>query len=66
MENDRAMQRSLLATLNYFDLFDHPLTLLELERYRYDLHDDPHDMLDNQDVFAQISAIWTIFVSRRA
>ncbi len=29
------LQRSLLATLAYFDLFDYPLTLMELERYRY-------------------------------
>ncbi|HTK04025.1 MAG TPA: hypothetical protein VL500_00405 [Candidatus Eisenbacteria bacterium] len=29
------MQRSLLATLAYFDLFDYPLTLAELLRFRY-------------------------------
>lgn len=30
-----ALRRSLAATLAYFDLFDHPLTLAELMRHRY-------------------------------
>lgn len=30
-----ALRRSLAATLAYFDLFDHPLTLSELLRHRY-------------------------------
>ncbi|HTM69033.1 MAG TPA: hypothetical protein VL426_07110 [Candidatus Binatia bacterium] len=30
-----ALRRSLAATLAYFDLFDHPLTLAELLRHRY-------------------------------
>lgn len=33
--HDASLQRSLRATLSYFDLFDHPLTLMELARYRY-------------------------------
>ena len=30
-----ALQRSLIATLAYFDLFDYPLNFMELQRYRY-------------------------------
>ncbi len=30
-----ALQRSLVATLAYFDLFDYPLNLMELQRHRY-------------------------------
>ncbi|MBI4458394.1 hypothetical protein HY633_05515 [Candidatus Uhrbacteria bacterium] len=30
-----ALRRSLLATLAYFDLFDYPLTLAEIVRFRY-------------------------------
>lgn len=33
--NMSPLQQSLLATLAYFDLFDYPLTLPELRRYRY-------------------------------
>lgn len=35
-----SLRRSLLATLAYFDLFDHPLTLAELRRYRYRFPDE--------------------------
>ena len=35
-----ALRQSLHATLTYFDLFDHPLTLMELARYRYSFPDD--------------------------
>lgn len=35
-----ALRRSLLATLAYFDLFDHPLTLAELMRHRYRPEDE--------------------------
>ncbi|MEY4745175.1 MAG: hypothetical protein RL272_1120 [Candidatus Parcubacteria bacterium] len=38
---DPALRRSLAATLSYFDLFDYPLTLAELLRYRYRLESEP-------------------------
>ncbi|HSD12844.1 MAG TPA: hypothetical protein VLC10_04760 [Patescibacteria group bacterium] len=38
---DQALRRSLAATLAYFDLFEYPLTLAELLRYRYRLPDEP-------------------------
>lgn len=38
---DQPLRRSLAATLAYFDLFEHPLTLSELLRYRYRLPDEP-------------------------
>ena len=33
--NSAALQRSLLASHSYFDLFDYPLTLAEIVRFRY-------------------------------
>lgn len=41
MPADLALRRSLAATLAYFDLFDYPLTLGELMRYRYRFPDEP-------------------------
>lgn len=35
MVDPRQLDRSVLATLHYFDLFDFPLTLVELQRFRY-------------------------------
>ena len=37
---DPALRRSLAATLAYFDLFEYPLTLAELTRYRYRLPEE--------------------------
>lgn len=38
MTERTGLERSLLATLHYFDLADYPVTLMELVRYRYDVN----------------------------
>ncbi len=39
-DRSQSLRRSLLATLAYFDLFEYPLTLVELRRFRYRFSED--------------------------
>ena len=47
------LEKSILATVAYFDVFDYPLTLLELRRMLLGRHDVQHTLEDIQDVLAQ-------------
>lgn len=50
------LERSVLATLCYFDLFDYPLTLAEVARYRYRLDPDDASAPSFSDVRSALAA----------